>query len=180
VINSLNVAPSFGVSELMTFSYNASASDPDGDAVTYVWDIAGSAAVGTNGATTLRGNGLAIIKVTVSDDKGGSVSDTRTVTIGNATGTWRGTGVDLGSFTMTLTQTGAQVTGGYSDPFGPGNVDPAQPGFINASGHIEMRTKQSFFTDFTFKGDMDSTGRRIVGQIFGSGFTGQSFTMDKQ
>ena len=40
--------------------------------------------------------------------------------------------------------------------------------------------KQGVFTDFTFKGDMDQSGRRITGQIFGSGFNGQAFTMDKQ
>ena len=181
VINSLSVAPSFGISELTLFTFSAAASDPDGDPVSYAWDLAGSAGSGTNGTITLKGSGPAVMKVTVSDGKGGSVSDTRTVTVGTATGTWRGNGVDLGTFTMVLVQTGARVTGTYSDPyFGQGQIDPAQPGSINASGHIELRTKQSVFTDFTFKGDMDSTGRRIVGQIFGSGFNGEAFTMDKQ
>jgi hypothetical protein len=86
----------------------------------------------------------------------------------------------LGSFTMNLTQNGARVTGTYNDAaYGAGQIDPAQPGSINAAGHIEMRMKQGRFTDFTFRGDMDQSGRRIVGQLSGSGFNGQPFTMTK-
>ena len=181
VVNSINVTPSFGISELTSFTYSASASDPDGDPVSFAWDLAGNAANGPNGSITFVGSGTAGFKVTISDGKGGTASDTRTITVGNATGTWRGTGVSLGAFTMVLTQTGAKVSGSYSDnAFGAGKIDPAQPGSINASGHIEMRMKQGVFTDFTFKGDMDQSGRRITGQIFGSGFNGQAFTMDKQ
>lgn len=40
--------------------------------------------------------------------------------------------------------------------------------------------KQAQFTDFTFRGDMDQSGRRVVGQLFGSGFNGEAFQMDKQ
>ena len=181
VINSLNVSPSFGISELTSFNYSASANDPDGDSMSYSWDLAGTSATGTNGSITFVGSGAGAIRVTVSDGKGGTVTDTRTITVGNATGTWRGTGVTLGNFTMVLTQSGPRVTGTYNDAdFGDGKIDPAQSGSINASGHIEMRMKQSIFTDFTFRGDMDQSGRRITGQIFGSGFNGEAFTMDKQ
>ena len=34
----------------------ASASDPDGDPVTYTWDVAGNAFTGTNGAATFTGS----------------------------------------------------------------------------------------------------------------------------
>lgn len=180
-INSFNVAPGFGISELSSFTFNASASDPDGDPVTFVWDLAGTAASGSNGTITFAGAGSAVVRLTISDGKGATATDTRTITIGSATGTWRGTGVSLGSFTMVLSQSSAKVVGTYNDAsFGNGQIDPAQPGAINAAGHIEMRMKQGRFTDFTFKGDMDQSGRRIVGQIFGSGFNGQAFTMDKQ
>lgn len=43
-----------------------------------------------------------------------------------------------------------------------------------------MRVKLSVFSDFTFRGRMDQSGRRITGGVYGSGFNGQSFTMDKQ
>jgi hypothetical protein len=43
-----------------------------------------------------------------------------------------------------------------------------------------MRVKLAPFTDFTMNGTMDSTGRRVNGNLQGSGFTGESFTMTKQ
>ena len=125
VVNSINVTPSFGISELTSFTYSASASDPDGDPVSFAWDLAGNAANGPNGSITFVGSGTAGFKVTISDGKGGTASDTRTITVGNATGTWRGTGVSLGAFTMVLTQTSAKVSGSYSDnAFGAGKIDP--------------------------------------------------------
>lgn len=180
-ITSLTVSPSFGVSELTTFTYAASATDPDNDLVNYAWEMFGTTRSGTAGTITLVGSGLGQVRVTVTDGKGGSVSDTRTITVGSMTGTWRGAAVDLGNFTMTLTQNGPMVTGTYfDDDFGAGRIDPAQPGSINASGRVEMRMKQAHFTDFTFRGEMDQSGRRVVGQLYGSGFNGQAFTMDKQ
>ena len=180
-ITSMSVAPSFGISELTSFTYSASATDPNGDAVTFTWDLAGTPATGANGSITFVGSGGGTIRLTVSDGRGGTATDSRTVTVGSMTGTWRGSGVQLGQFTMVLTQAGARVNGSYTDDvFGAGQIDPAQPGSISASGRVEMRIKQGRFTDFTFRGDMDQSGRRVVGQIFGSGFNGQAFTMDKQ
>jgi hypothetical protein len=97
------------------------------------------------------------------------------------TGTWDGTNSQIGAFVMILTQSGTSVTGTYTDNsgFGIGRTDPAQPGtFFDPT--IELRIKQAAFTDFTFRGTMDSTGTTITGGIFGSGFTGQSFTMRKR
>jgi hypothetical protein len=181
VINSITVSPGFGVSELTTFTYSASASDPDGDAVTYAWNLAGVERTGNAGTITFVGSGLGEMRLTVSDGRGATATDGRTITLGSMTGTWRGSGVALGQFTMILTQSGPRVTGTYTDNvFGAGQIDPAQPGAINASGRVEMRLKQGRFTDFTFRGDMDQGGRRVVGQIFGSGFNGEAFSMDKQ
>ena len=179
-ITSVTVTPSFGISELTSFSFSASATDPDGDPLNYTWDIAGNPASGQSGSITFRGSGVATFRVTVADGRGGSVTDSRTATVGSAGGTWRGSGVQLGPFSMQLQQNGARITGTYSDAFGAGQIDPAQPGSINARGHIEMRVKQGPFTDWNFRGDMDTSGRRIVGQIFGSGFNGQAFTMERQ
>lgn len=64
--------------------------------------------------------------------------------------------------------------------FGRGQVDPAQPGRIDAEGNLELRVKLSVFTDFTFRGRMDQSGRRITGGVYGSGFNGRAFTMEKQ
>ena len=177
----MSITPSFGIAQLTQFSFSAGASDPDGDAISYAWDVAGNPFSGTNGTITFSNGGNGTAKVTVTDSKGATASDTRSFVVGSATGTWNGNGVNLGAFTMVLAQNGPIVTGTYNDAaFGPGKIDPAQPGSINGSGHIEMRMKQAAFTDFTFKGDLDQSGVRITGQLFGSGFNGQAFTMTKQ
>ncbi len=180
VVTGVSVAPSFGVSELTPFAVSASATDPDGDALTYTWDIAGNPASGRTATITLSGSGVGTATVTVTDGRGGSASDSRTFTVGSMTGSWRGSGVMLGTFTMKLTQHGPVVTGTYADTFGSGQIDPAQPGSISSKGKVEMRVKQGPFTDWNFHGQMDSTGRRVTGTITGSGFNGQAFTMDKQ
>jgi hypothetical protein len=181
VISSVVVTPVFGVSQLTTFTMSASASDEDGDALSYTWDLAGNPASGAVVRITFGGNGgVGTARVTVADGRGGSATDSRTFTVGSASGTWRGSGVALGSFTMKLTQTGAAITGTYSDVFGGGQIDPAQPGSITSGGKVEMRVKQGPFTDWNFRGQMDTTGRRITGSIYGSGFNGQAFTLDKQ
>ena len=82
----------------------------------------------------------------------------------------------------TLTQdNNGRITGTYSDStFGSGQLDPAAVNTINAQGAIEIRVKQGPFNDWTFRGQMDQTARRITGGIFGSGFSGHPFTIDKQ
>jgi hypothetical protein len=181
-INTLNLSPTFGIAELTRFDFNVTANDPDGDALTYTWDVAGNAFSGTSGSITFSNGFDGTARVTVSDGKGGSISDTRTFVVGSMTGTWRGTNSTLGTFQFVLTQLGGRINGTYSDTstFGPGKIDPSQPGTTLTSGQVEMRTKQGIFTDFTFRGTMDQTGKHITGGIFGSGFTGQPFTMDKQ
>ena len=171
----------FGIQSLSQFSYNGSATDQDGDQLTYSWDIAGNALSGSSGAVTFTNGGAFIARLTVSDGRGATASDTRTFIVGSMSGTWRGANTQLGTFTLSLAQTAGFVTGTYADSsqFGPGRTDPAQPGTIRNDGTFEIRLKQGNFTDFTFRGQMDQTGTRLTGSIFGSGFTGQPFVMDK-
>jgi len=103
------------------------------------------------------------------------------------TGTWTGEFVIEGApkpmpmqFQLKANGKGV-VTGTFTELFfGTGRIDPAQPGRIDADGRVEMRFKLAVFSDFTFRGQMDSTGRRITGGVFGSGFNGESFVMNKQ
>lgn len=185
----MNVTPSFGVSQLTAFTFNASASDPDGDTVTYTWDLAGNAATGATGTITFTGGGTGVMRVTVTDGKGGSATDTRTITVGTMTGNWSFFVPNQGTLILALTQTTTFVTGTFvvapggfgNAPAGTtGNTDPAQPGSINGSAVVVIRLKIGAFTDFTMTGTMDSTGQRVTGTLNGSGLSGQAFTMTKQ
>jgi hypothetical protein len=185
VINSLNVTPGFGVSQLTSISMSVSGSDPDGDPVTFEWEFGdGTRATGAAFSKIYNGTGVATIRVTASDGRGGSASDSRTTTIGGMDGTWSGT-LTLNSgqaapTTLVLSQAGATVTGSMVLSGFSGRTDPAQPGRIDANGGVELRMKVDPFNDFTLRGTMDATGRRITGAAFGSGFNGQAFTIDKR
>jgi hypothetical protein len=166
-------------------------SDLDGDTVTYDWDLGdGTTASGTSvsGKVFTTSGGPVTVKLTVSDGKGGSASDTRTVTVGSMTGTWLGEIEDFSRLELKLQQTGGAVTGTFtqldSGPVTPvgttGKTDPAEPGKIDAAGKFEVRFKVGHFLDFYLRGTMDQTGRVLTGGAFNSGFNGLAFTANKQ
>jgi hypothetical protein len=114
----------------------------------------------------------------VSDGKGGTTTDSRTFVCGSMTGTWAGT-FDVWHFTSALTQAGSLITATYADELGVGKLDPAVNNTIDASGNVKLRYKQSVYSDFTFTGTMDSTGRKVTGVVNGSGYSNMPFTMIK-
>lgn len=178
-IVSMSVTPQFGIQSLTLFTFSANATDANSDPLTYTWDIAGASRTGSSTTGTFTSGGTGTATVTVTDGKGGSATDSRTFIVGTASGNWTGSGQGLGNFSMTLTQTAGFVTGTYQDPFGTGQIDPAQPGRIDGNGALQMRIKIGHFTDFNMVGTMDNTGRRVSGTLHGSGFTGQLFAMTK-
>jgi hypothetical protein len=181
---SATASPAFGVHGLTTFTIAATASDPDGDALTYAWTLGDGSIASSSSLTKVFNEGGSFTpSVSVTDGRGGTASAaTAGVTVGSMSGTWRGTQASLGNYALTLTQdTNGRVTGTYNDTtFGSGQLDPASNNNINAQGAVELRVKQGRFIDWTFRGQMDQTGRRITGGIFGSGFSGHPFTIDKQ
>lgn len=178
VITAMNFAPAFGIAQLTQFSFNASASDPDGDPITYTWEVGGNTFTGTSDRAVFPGGFIGSARLTVADSKGLTATDTRDVVVGSATGAWRGTWGGW-IFTSTLTQTGSAVSGDYSDQLGPGRLDPASANTIDANGNVRLRYKQAIFSDFTFTGTMDATGRRMTGVVNGSGASNVPFTMTK-
>ena len=179
VITSVEFTPAFGIAYLTQFSFAASASDPDGDAITYAWDVAGNPSAAANGTIAFNTAGNGTARLTVTDGKGGTATESRNFVVGSMTGTWNGS-YDVWLFTSTLAQNGTAITGNYADQLGPGRLDPAVANTIDANGNVKLRYKQATFSDFTFTGTMDSTGRRITGVVNGSGFVNTPFTMTKQ
>lgn len=167
------------------FTMTATASDPDSDVLTYAWAVGdGSTAATASFTRVFTQGGNFTPSVTVSDGRGGRASAATGITVGSMTGTWRSTAgpSSLGTFSFTLTQDGTgRITGTYFDStFGGGQLDAASTtNRIDAQGAIEMRVKQGPYNDFTFRGQMDQTGRRITGGVFGSGFKGQPYTIEK-
>jgi hypothetical protein len=181
VINSMAMAPAFGIAQLSTFSFSANASDPDGDSLTYTWSVGGNSFSTASGTIQFSSGGTSVATVTVTDGKGGSVSDSRSFVVGSMAGTWSGTLAGL-PITMTLTQPGAGlISGTWVQAAGSGILDPATINKIDASGNVTMRLKvsQGRFNDFTITGTIDQTGARFVGVANGSGFSGSAVVLTK-
>ncbi|HYT76911.1 MAG TPA: PKD domain-containing protein [Vicinamibacterales bacterium] len=196
VINSMNVTPAFGVSALTSISMSAAASDADGDALTYQWTYTGTTSSGSSVTATLTGDGSVSVQLTVSDGKGGSATDNRTVTLGNMSGQWTFMFTDACNPyfppvtpLMTLVQTGSVVTGTLASPGNwcnvpagqSGKLDPAAPMQIDDKGNVTNgRLKIGSYLDTFLTGQMDSTGRRITGVAKFSGYADDRFEMKKQ
>jgi hypothetical protein len=186
-ITSANVTPASGVTTLSTHSFTASATDPDGDAVTYKWDF-GNGTTSNNASASVMFNNASTTTyqatLTATDSRGASSSTTVSITSVSMTGTWAGTLVT--PITAVMTQyLGGIVTGTWQQPArsAQGEIGPAgEPGTIQASGQFELRFKVRVgsFTDFYYRGTVDPTGQRLTGTLQGSGFAGNTLVLTKQ
>jgi hypothetical protein len=183
---SLTANPTWAIDSLTTVTVTPTVSDPDGDTVTILWDPGDGSAPKTapaGASVTLHptGSGTIHLKATANDGKGGTATATIDIPLGSMTGTWRGSIPGYTNLIFNLTQAQNVVSGTFTEQyFGTGKTDPAAPGHIQADGSVEMRFKLAVFSDFTFRGVMDSSGRRITGGVYGSGFNGEAFVMTKQ
>jgi hypothetical protein len=191
----MTVTPTFGVSGLTSISMSATATDADNDTVTYQWSFSNTTANGPTAAATLTGDGAVGIQLTVSDGKGGTASDSRTVTIGTMTGRWTFIFTSACSPTtptvlpiLTLTQFGSVVTGDLASPAAwcnvpagqTGKLDPASPAAIDAQGNFTgARLKIGSYQDTFLTGKMDGTGRTITGTTKYTGGGTNTFEMKK-
>jgi hypothetical protein len=180
------VNPTFGIADLQVFNFTAVANDPDGDALTYSWNIGGTTLSGPTPQARFTGGsgGVATATVTVTDGRGGTATGSVTVTVGSMTGTWRVTSGVITNMTLTLAQSSTGlISGTWNLPgAGGGTHDPGEPGQIsaNASFVLRMKVTTGSFLDFYLRGTMDTTGRNITGNLQGSGFTGNPVTLVKQ
>jgi hypothetical protein len=178
VAGTVAVNPSTALASSTAVTFTAQgASDPDGDTLSFTWNFGdGSTGTGSPVTKTYANAGTFNVSVEVSDGKK-TATAAGSVTVRNLTGNWVGT-ISLSgssvSFAMILTQTGANVSGTYADPFGPGTV----AGTVSAGGAVRLVATQPGFVPTTFQGTADAAINNISGTV-PTGFTGPipNFTM---
>jgi hypothetical protein len=177
---SVSITPSTGLQAAQSFAISAQgASDPDGDTLSYNWDLGdGTTATGQSVSHVYNNAGNFTATVTVSDDKEQATAS-GTATVRGMAGNWRGT-ISLEGFSfdfsMNLNQSGTSVTGSYSDDFFTGSVTS---GRVSSPNNVRITVTVPDFEPFTFSGTTSSDVNSLSGDVTGSGFN-DSFTMRRQ
>jgi hypothetical protein len=183
----------FGIVDITTFAFNASAADPDGNPVTVTWSFTdGTTAAGLNVWRTFPSAITIDATATVRDHTGATAtSNVLTLTVGTGTGTWSGT-IDLSScdagtkaMVATLTQSRATLSGSVSFPAGLCTATPgtttigADAGRILTSGAVKISGRVGS-SDVAVDGQMTTTGQEINGTVQVGDRTGIPFTLTRQ
>ncbi len=173
---SVSVNPANGLQSATSFSISSQgASDPDGDALTFSWELGdGTTGSGQTVSKVYNTAGTFTATVTVSDGEE-SVTASGTAVVRGMTGTWRGNISGFGSFTMNLTQTAAAITGTYSDFIGTASL----AGNVSAPNSVRITATAPGFSPFTFQGTTSGDVNTVSGSVTGSGFN-DNFTMSRQ
>lgn len=191
----ISSSASFGIAQLTTFVFTATAADPDGNPISVTWSVGDDASgAGTTLWKTFSTAGTVDVVASARDHTGATtMSNVVTVTVGSATGTWSGT-IDLAAceagtkpVTATLSQAGSAITGTVSLPeglcspsSGTASIGPEEPGRMFGSGAMRIRVVVTPTVDVSFEGQMDITGQQVTGTLQGSEPSGMPFTLTKQ
>jgi uncharacterized delta-60 repeat protein len=136
----VDAGPDQTVNEGSTVSFSGSASDVDGDPLSYLWDFGdGGTATGATPTHVYADNGVYTATLTVSDGQGGSTSDSLVVTVNNVAPTLTLSGasaVNEGStYTLSLAASdpGQDTIAKWTITWGDGNVQTVSgnPGSVS-------------------------------------------------
>ena len=179
-ITSFELTPAFGVAGLTEFAFSASAVDLDGDSVAYTWSVGDRAFSGPHGTVTIQEAVQTVVRLTVTDVRGATISRTQSLVVGSMTGDWVITSGPLQGASLTLAQHDeGLVTGGVELPgMGRATTDPDDPGRITAAAEFRLRVRLTD-RDVVLAGTMDATGRVVSGTLAGGSFDGEPFSMRK-
>lgn len=177
---SVSITPSTGLQAAQSFAISSQgASDPDGDTLTYSWDLGdGATATGQNVSKVYNNAGSFTATVTVSDGKE-QATGSGNATVRGMSGNWRGTISTedfVVNFSFGLTQSGTNVTGNYSDIIFTGSVTS---GSVSSPNNVRITVTVPDFVPFTFTGTTSGDVNSVSGIVTGSGFN-DSFTMSRQ
>jgi PKD domain-containing protein/PEGA domain-containing protein len=175
----ISASPSAALQGGTTVTFTSQgASDSDGDSLTYSWDFGdGTTGTGQTTSKVYSSSGTMNVTLTVSDGKKDATATT-SFAVRSLTGTWRGTVVSFGTTTLSLTQTGTNVSGSYSDQFGlagsaAGTVRTTPP-------QVTLIVTVPGFQPFTFTGSANNDVSGLNGVANGSGFINNGWTLTRQ
>jgi PKD repeat protein len=129
-------------------AFTATASDANGDALTYAWDLGdGTTASGPTAQKVYDKAGTLHVVLKVTDSKGASTSVSTDVTVKSLSGFWNDPDQGYG---IEITQTGTTFSG--RTVFGVQNLTGALTGSVNTALQVQYRT--SYFSG-AFKDSLD-------------------------
>jgi hypothetical protein len=177
-ISGVTGSPTTALAGATSVTFSASASDPNGDSLTYTWAFGdGSTGSGASASHVYLSAGSYSASVEVSDGKK-KVTGTTNVTVKSIAGAWSGRLTVGGSpigFTMNLAQNGTTISGNYADGFSNGPV----AGLVSGPAHVRMTRTRSGWVPLVFTGDFDGSLDSINGTAVDTG-TPFPFTMTRQ
>jgi hypothetical protein len=175
----VTASPTTGLQAGTVFSFSTSASDEDGDSLTYTWNFGdGGTASGLTATHVYNTPGAFNVTVTVSDGKK-EATGTAAVTVRAITGTWTGVFFRVLNATVTFTQTGSTFTGTYRDTvLGSGTVSAGTIGAL-APDVVLFTVTLPGFTPFTYTGRI-TDANTLNGVVNGSDFVNEPWILRRQ
>jgi hypothetical protein len=149
-------------------TFTASATDPNGDALTYSWIFSdGTTATGASVKHTFSMIGTFPVYVTANDGKGGVTTATQPVTVGSLSGYWTSR---ARAWNYEITQNGSVITGriiGFKNIVYPDI--PLIQGFLKLHGTVTPSGEvqfESVWSAVSFAGTLNGSLDSLTGTVF--------------